>query len=91
MHPALKGEIFCRCQGRTRRRYPFDRWIVRKVDEKNDTFHRTGLLKITDKIVRFLKCDTHSGEYDRERGFGSGNRCLACDLSGQFGMRQTKT
>ena len=91
MHTEVKRQILGGRESHTRSSYTLDSGVVRKVYEHNRSVNRACFLKGLDKVVGFLKGDTHSGKYNGEIFVLASYGSLTRNLSGKLSVGKTRS
>jgi len=77
MHIQLKRQIFRSGKRKSRRRYPFNCGVIRKIDKHNRTLNSTGLVQVVDEELGRFKRNPHCRKYNcKLLRLLSQNRCL---------------
>src|SRR3989442_4721356 len=90
VHTDFVREVLCRRQRHPRRDEPFDRGVVREVEEQDRPFQGARALEVVHEDAGVLVGDAHRREDDAEWLLAAEDLRLSRDLQGHLVVRQAR-
>src|SRR2546428_4019450 len=90
VHADFVREVLGRRQRHPGRDEPFDRGVVREVEEQDRPLQGARALEVVHEDAGVLVGDAHRREDDAERLLAAEDLCLPCNLQGDLVVRQAR-